>query len=253
MRAGRVAGREAWHPHAPVLAESIGVDAGTGRIVASSLVGNDVDDGSQVGPLLGQVAGSVASFTGDGAYDGTMSPPASPSAIPRRPSSCRRARPRCRSGTAETAPTQRDQHLRFIAEHGRMAWQKASGYTEACPSGGRHRQVQARDRRQAAFARGGPPGDRGGRRRPGAQPDAGAWTPKLRPHRVNPNGDGTAALTPPICATQSHGYRPQPRSGPSRSVGYPWPRSADRCLKTVDRYTPSYPPAEAAGDQLGGV
>ena len=29
---------------------------------------------------------------------------------------------------AETAPTQGDRHLQFIAKHGRMAW-KASGYT----------------------------------------------------------------------------------------------------------------------------
>ncbi len=27
-------------------------------------------------------------------------------------------------------PTQRDRHLQVIAEHGRMAWQKASGYTK---------------------------------------------------------------------------------------------------------------------------
>jgi hypothetical protein len=33
------------------------------------------------------------------------------------------------SETAETAPTQRDRHLQVIAEHGRAAWQKASGYT----------------------------------------------------------------------------------------------------------------------------
>ncbi len=32
------------------------------------------------------------------------------------------------SDTAETAPTQRDGHLQHIAEHGRMAWQNASGY-----------------------------------------------------------------------------------------------------------------------------
>ena len=32
------------------------------------------------------------------------------------------------SQTAETAPTQRDGHLRLIAERGRMAWQKSSGY-----------------------------------------------------------------------------------------------------------------------------
>jgi hypothetical protein len=32
------------------------------------------------------------------------------------------------SETAETAPTRRDDHLRLIAEHGRMGRQKASGY-----------------------------------------------------------------------------------------------------------------------------
>ena len=32
------------------------------------------------------------------------------------------------SDTAETAPTRRDRHLQAITEHGRMAWQKASGY-----------------------------------------------------------------------------------------------------------------------------
>src|SRR5918998_2380876 len=47
----------------------IGLDADTGRIVAAALTTNDVDDGSQVGPLLDQVATSVASFTADGAYD----------------------------------------------------------------------------------------------------------------------------------------------------------------------------------------
>ena len=33
------------------------------------------------------------------------------------------------SETAATEPTQRDRHLHSIAEHGRAAWQKASGYT----------------------------------------------------------------------------------------------------------------------------
>jgi hypothetical protein len=28
----------------------------------------------------------------------------------------------------ETTPTQRDRHLQSIAEHGRMGWQKRSGY-----------------------------------------------------------------------------------------------------------------------------
>src|SRR5271170_6427875 len=44
----------------------IGVDADTGRIVAAALTTNDVDDGSQVGPLLDQIDDSIASLTGDG-------------------------------------------------------------------------------------------------------------------------------------------------------------------------------------------
>jgi hypothetical protein len=45
----------------------LATDADTGQIVASVLTNRDVDDGSQVGPLLDQVDGSVAAFIGDGA------------------------------------------------------------------------------------------------------------------------------------------------------------------------------------------
>src|SRR3954466_11541941 len=106
----------------------IGVDADTGRIVASELTTNDVDDGSQVGPLLDQVTGPVASFTGDGAYDQDG---VSRSVAQRHPSARVIVPPRSGavpSKTAETAPTQRDRHLQLIAEKGRMGWQKASGY-----------------------------------------------------------------------------------------------------------------------------
>ena len=107
----------------------IGLDAGTGQIVAAMLTGNDIDDGSQVGPLLDQVPGSLASFMGDGAYDRDD---VSASVAERHPDAAIIVPPRSSavpSGTAETTPTQRDRHLQFIAEHGRMAWQKASGYT----------------------------------------------------------------------------------------------------------------------------
>jgi hypothetical protein len=106
----------------------IGVDADTGQIVAATLTPHDVDDGSQVGPLLDQVTGAVASVTGDGAYDqdGVYASvgerhPAAPVIVPPRSSAVP-------SETAETAPTQRDRHLQLIAEKGRMGWQKASGY-----------------------------------------------------------------------------------------------------------------------------
>ena len=88
-----------------------------------------MDDGSQVGPLLDQVAASVASFTGDGAYDQES---VYASVAERHPEAAVIVPPRSTavpSETAETAPTQRDRHLQFIAEHGRIAWQKASGYT----------------------------------------------------------------------------------------------------------------------------
>jgi Transposase DDE domain len=106
----------------------LGVDADTGQIAAVELTGSEADDGSQVGPLLDQVPDPVASFTGDGAYDrggvyravAKRHPEAAVIVPPRRDA--------VPSAAAATAPTQRDRHLRSIAEHGRMGWQKASGY-----------------------------------------------------------------------------------------------------------------------------
>jgi DDE family transposase len=106
----------------------LATDADTGHIVASVLTSRDADDGSQVGPLLDRVGGSVASLTGDGAYDRddvyaqvAARHPAAAVIVPPRSSAVP-------SAAAETAPTQRDAHLRCIAERGRMGWQRASGY-----------------------------------------------------------------------------------------------------------------------------
>ncbi len=108
----------------------LGVDAETGRIVAATLTSKDVDDASQAGPLLDQVAGPVASFTGDGAYDRDR---VYAGVAGRHPEAAVVVPPRANavpSDTAESAPTQRDGHLQRIAEHGRMAWQKRSGYNK---------------------------------------------------------------------------------------------------------------------------
>jgi len=107
----------------------VGMDAGTGQIVAATLTKKEVDDASRVGPLLDQVAGEVASFTADGAYDQDS---VSAAVAQRHPNAAIIVPPRSTavpSDTAETAPTQRDRHLQFIAKHGRAAWQKRSGYT----------------------------------------------------------------------------------------------------------------------------
>ncbi len=106
----------------------IGVDADTGQIVAAMLSTSDVDDASQIGPLLDQVTDPVASFTADGAYDqqGVYGDVAA-----RHPDAAVIVPPRCNavpSDAAATAPSQRDRHLQDIAEHGRTRWQKASGY-----------------------------------------------------------------------------------------------------------------------------
>ena len=106
----------------------IGVDADTGQIVAAALTTNEVDDGSQVGPLLNQIDRPIASVTGDGAYDQES---VYASVADRHPEAVVIVPPRSSavpSETAETAPTQRDQHLQLIAERGRMGWQKVSGY-----------------------------------------------------------------------------------------------------------------------------
>ncbi|MFL5289530.1 MAG: IS5 family transposase, partial [Rhodopila sp.] len=106
----------------------IGVDAGTGQIMAAALTTKEVDDGAEVGPLLDQITDPLASFTGDRAYDqdGVYAAVAE-----RHPEAAVIVPPRATavpSTTAETTPTQRDGHLRCIAETGRMAWQITSGY-----------------------------------------------------------------------------------------------------------------------------
>ena len=107
----------------------LGIDADTGQIVAVSLTAKEVDDGAEVGALLDQVDSAVAAFTADGGYDQDS---VSAAIAERHPAAAIIGPPRATavpSETAETAPTQRDRHLRCIAEHGRMAWQKRSGYT----------------------------------------------------------------------------------------------------------------------------
>src|SRR3954468_15948297 len=93
----------------------LGRDADTGQIVAATLTTHDVDDGSQVDPLLDQVDGPIASFTGDGAYDqeGVYA-----SVAERHPEAAIIVPPRTTavpSRATETAPTQRDRHLQLIA------------------------------------------------------------------------------------------------------------------------------------------
>jgi hypothetical protein len=76
-----------------------------------------------------QITAPLASFIGDGAYDqagiyDTVAKrhPDGEVIVPPRSTAVL-----CEDG--EIAPSQRDRHLRCIAEHGRMSWQKRTGYT----------------------------------------------------------------------------------------------------------------------------
>jgi len=80
----------------------------------------------RVDALLDRIADPIASFTADGAYDQVQ---VSQAVGERHPNAAVIVPPRAgavASASAETAPTQRDRHLRMIAERGRMVWQKAS-------------------------------------------------------------------------------------------------------------------------------
>jgi hypothetical protein len=108
----------------------IGIDAGNGEIVAFDLTDKDVDDASHVPTLLDQLTQAPASFMADGAYDRA----ATYDAILARNRSARFIVPPCKRAvpgpTATVSPTQRDLHVLAVDEHGRMNWQKASGYNK---------------------------------------------------------------------------------------------------------------------------
>ena len=102
----------------------VGVDPDSGEILACALTPKEVDDRSQVAPLLDQVAGEITAVMADGAYDGdptyrTVAERALAAAVIIPPRST--AVP---SATAATAPTQRDRHRATIAKRGRLGWQR---------------------------------------------------------------------------------------------------------------------------------
>jgi hypothetical protein len=108
----------------------LAVDPESGEILASELTTTEEGDAALVGPLLEQITGPIASVTADGAYDGepvyraiAARQPDPPTAVIIPPRATAVPSP-----TADTEPTQRDQHIRMIRDRGRMGWQKAVGY-----------------------------------------------------------------------------------------------------------------------------
>ena len=107
----------------------LGFDLVSGEIVCADLTTDDVGDPTVLPDLLEQIANPVDRFLADGAYDGgptrdlltarfgamievTIPPPKNASPSP---------------GAAQD-PTARDRHIAGIRAHGRIAWQRSSGY-----------------------------------------------------------------------------------------------------------------------------
>jgi hypothetical protein len=94
------------------------------------LTDNAADDAAQMPALLEAIEGEIASATADGAYDAepvyqaivSHQPDPEPDVvIPPRASAVV-------SAGAAGARSRRNRHIRLIAERGRMAWQKVTGY-----------------------------------------------------------------------------------------------------------------------------
>jgi Transposase DDE domain len=103
----------------------LGVDAGTHEIVAAELTPDDVGDVPQLPDLLDQVDAAIASVTADGAYDGKVVYYA---VANRHPDAEIIIPPRATAVPNETTVTQRGRHITTIEKHGRMGWQRRSGY-----------------------------------------------------------------------------------------------------------------------------
>lgn len=106
------------------------IDEGNLEILSHGLTTEEVGDSTEVPELLDEIENPVDELLGDGAYDGqpvydrienhgagggrrVTVPPRSNATL---------------SMTADSDPTQRDDHVRFIDQHGKQAWECHVGY-----------------------------------------------------------------------------------------------------------------------------
>ena len=106
----------------------LAVDAASGQIVAVTLTDQDVDDPSQVAPLLQQILGEIEQVTADGAYDGEPTY----AIIAARDQNITVVIPPRATSTAPAElgmnASRRDVHVHTVAALGRLGWQEVSGY-----------------------------------------------------------------------------------------------------------------------------
>src|SRR6201995_898926 len=95
------------------------------QVLACELTTPEVGDPSAVADLLAQIDTPFDAFIGDGAYDGE---PVSQAVLKQQPNA-RVVIPPHKTAVLSTAgDTPRDHHIQVIAQHGRLAWQRITGY-----------------------------------------------------------------------------------------------------------------------------
>lgn len=127
----KVYGKDEWHQEKHAVAARrtwrklyLAVDEHH-QIVACELTTPEVGDPTAVPDLLTQIVSPFETFMGDGAYDGA---PVS-QAVLHQQSHARVVVPPHKTAVCSAAgDTQRDHHIQIIAQQGRLAWQKITGY-----------------------------------------------------------------------------------------------------------------------------
>ncbi|HEY8905869.1 MAG TPA: IS5 family transposase [Rhodoferax sp.] len=127
----KVYGKDEWHQekHAVLARRTwrklhLAVDENH-QILACELTTPEVGDPTAVPDLLDQIDTSFETFMGDGAFDGE---PVSEAILAKQPDAVVIVPPHKTAVLSGAGNTQRDEHIREIAAHGRIAWQKKNGY-----------------------------------------------------------------------------------------------------------------------------
>jgi hypothetical protein len=95
------------------------------HVLACELTTPEVGDSTATADLLAQITTPFDAFIGDGAYDGE---PVAAAVLSKQPQAKIIIPPHKTAVESSTSDTQRDQHIKVIAERGRMTWQRETGY-----------------------------------------------------------------------------------------------------------------------------
>jgi len=95
------------------------------NVLAYELTTPEVGDPSAVSDLLDQFDTPFDTFMGDGAYDGE---PVTQAVLNKQPNAQVVVPPHKNAVISGTGDSQRDQHIQLIAQLGRIAWQRKTGY-----------------------------------------------------------------------------------------------------------------------------